>query len=120
MEFYEYDYRNIENYRKRIFDIKADYDEKNRIKIYDILSCEVSVIWTSVGGLKEIVEHGRSGFIFDPEDIGSMTEAAVKILTSEDIRAKMGVEARKRAKLFDSRLIVPQYLKYYKKILNTE
>ena len=37
MEFYEYDYRNIENYRKRIFDIEADYDEKNRIKIYDIL-----------------------------------------------------------------------------------
>jgi len=86
----------------------------------EALSCEVPVIGTSVGGLKEIVEHGRSGFIFNPEDIGSMTEAAVKILTSEDIRAKMGVEARKRAKLFDSRLIVPQYLKYYKKILNTE
>jgi len=42
MEFYEYDYRNIENYRKRIFDIEADYDEKSRIKIYDILKEKIA------------------------------------------------------------------------------
>ncbi len=35
--FYEYDYRDIENYKKRVFDIEADYDEKNRIKICSIL-----------------------------------------------------------------------------------
>ena len=36
-EFYEYDYRNIEHYKKRILDIKAGYDEKNRLRLYDIL-----------------------------------------------------------------------------------
>ncbi len=37
MEFYEYDYRNMGDYRKRISDIETYYDEKNRIKICDIL-----------------------------------------------------------------------------------
>ncbi len=46
-----------------------------------------------------------------------MSKAAIKILGSEETRLKMGAEARKRAKLFDSKLIVPQYLEYYKKIL---
>ena len=31
---------------------------------------------------------------------------------------KMRIEARKGAKIFDSRLIVPRYLEYYKKILH--
>ncbi|HEY4696061.1 MAG TPA: N-acetyl-alpha-D-glucosaminyl L-malate synthase BshA [Candidatus Hydromicrobium sp.] len=84
----------------------------------EALSCGVPVIGTNVGGLKEVVEHGRSGFIFDPGDIDSMSEAVIKILGSKEIRLKMGIESRKRAKLFDSKLIVPQYLKYYKKILN--
>ncbi|OFW51375.1 MAG: N-acetyl-alpha-D-glucosaminyl L-malate synthase BshA [Actinobacteria bacterium RBG_13_35_12] len=83
----------------------------------EALSCEVPVIGTNVGGLKEVVEHGKSGFIINPEDIDSMSEAAIKILGSEETRSKMGAEARKRAKLFDSRLIVPKYLEYYKKIL---
>ncbi len=36
-EFYEYDYRNIKHYRKRVLDIKKGYDKKNRVKIYDVL-----------------------------------------------------------------------------------
>ena len=85
----------------------------------EALSCEVPVIGTNVGGLKEVIENGKSGFIFNPEDIDSMSEAAIKILCNTDTRVKMGAEARKRAKLFDSKLIVPKYLEYYKKILNS-
>jgi glycosyltransferase involved in cell wall biosynthesis len=84
----------------------------------EALSCEVPVIGTNTGGLKEVIENGKSGFIFNPEDIDSMSEAVIRILGSKETRLKMGIEARKRAKLFDSKLIVPQYLKYYKKILN--
>ena len=85
----------------------------------EALSCEVPVIGTNVGGLKEVIENGKSGFIFNPEDIDSMSEAAIKILCNTDTRVKMGIEARKRAKFFDSKLIVPRYLKYYEKILNS-
>src|SRR4030043_805413 len=35
--FYRYDYRDIESYKKRVFDLEADYDEKNRVKICGIL-----------------------------------------------------------------------------------
>lgn len=84
----------------------------------EALSCEVPVIGTNVGGLKEIIEDGKSGYLFDPEDVDSMSVAVMKILKSNEIRLKMGLEARKRAKFFDSKLIVPQYLEYYKRILN--
>lgn len=35
--FYRYDYRDMESYKKRVFDLEADYDEKKRIKICSIL-----------------------------------------------------------------------------------
>jgi bacillithiol biosynthesis cysteine-adding enzyme BshC len=36
-EFYEYDYRSMDDYGKRVSDIETYYDERNRIKICDIL-----------------------------------------------------------------------------------
>jgi len=84
----------------------------------EALSCEVPVIGTNVGGLKEVVLHGKCGFIFNPDDIDDMSKAAVKVLSDKDLRNKMGAEARKRAKLFDSSLIIPQYIKYYEEVLN--
>ncbi|MDD5622646.1 MAG: bacillithiol biosynthesis cysteine-adding enzyme BshC [Actinomycetota bacterium] len=36
-KFYEYDYRDIKSYKKRVFDIKADYDGEKRTEICSIL-----------------------------------------------------------------------------------
>ena len=85
----------------------------------EALSCEVPVIGTNIGGLKEVIEEGKSGYTFDPDDVDSMSKAAIRILKNKEVRMEMGFEARKRAKLFDSRVIVPQYLDYYERILNT-
>jgi len=84
----------------------------------EALSCGVPVIGTDIGGLKEVIEQGKSGYTFNPVDIDSISEAAIRILKNEEIRLEMSVEARKRAKFFDSKMIVPQYLKYYEKVLN--
>ena len=36
-EYYQYDYRNIGGYKKRVSDLKTDYNKENRSKIYNIL-----------------------------------------------------------------------------------
>jgi len=36
-EFYQYDYRKIDSYNKRLLDLEKNYDDKNRFKIYNIL-----------------------------------------------------------------------------------
>ena len=83
----------------------------------EAMSCEVPVIGTSTGGLKEVVEHGISGYICDPNDIKSMSKAAVKVLANKKKRVKMGLAARARAKRFDSKNIIEKYVDYYKKVL---
>lgn len=85
----------------------------------EAMSCRVPVIGTNIGGLGEIVEHGKNGFLFDPCDINSMSNAAIKILSDDSYRLELGDEARKRAMQFDSSRIIPAYLDYYKKVLET-
>ncbi len=83
----------------------------------EAMSCEVPVIGTSIGGLKEVVEHGISGYICDPGDIKAMSKAAIAVLANKNNRIKMGLAARARAKKFDSKNIIDKYIDYYEKVL---
>jgi len=83
----------------------------------EAMSCEVPVIGTSLGGLKEVVEDGISGYICDPDDIKKMSKAAISILASKKRRTEMGKAARERAKAFDSNRVIDKYIDYYNKIL---
>jgi N-acetyl-alpha-D-glucosaminyl L-malate synthase BshA len=84
----------------------------------EALSCSVPVIGTKNGGLPEVVQEGVSGHLIDPDDVDAIASAALSILSSKKIIEDMGTNARKRALMFDSNKIVPQYLSYYNEILN--
>jgi N-acetyl-alpha-D-glucosaminyl L-malate synthase BshA len=84
----------------------------------EAMSCGVPVIGTSIGGLREVVEDGVSGYNCDPSDIGKMSKAAISILTGKTKSANMSSAARKRAMDFDSSLVIDKYVDYYEKMLN--
>ncbi|MHB1253116.1 MAG: N-acetyl-alpha-D-glucosaminyl L-malate synthase BshA [Candidatus Humimicrobiaceae bacterium] len=86
------------------------------VSALEALSCSVPVIGTNVGGLKEVVKDGQCGYLFNPEDIEGMSNAALGILSNKSKLEKMAEEARKTALTFDSKVIIPKYIEYYKKI----
>jgi L-malate glycosyltransferase len=85
----------------------------------EALSCSVPVIGTNTGGLSEVVIDGQCGYLCDPDDIKTLASRAIEILCSEELAKKMSGEARKRAQLFDSSIIVPKYLNFYNEVLNS-
>ena len=49
----------------------------------------------NVGAAEELVQEGKTGFLFDPRDVNSIAESLFKMFSmSEAERYKMGVEAR--------------------------
>lgn len=50
----------------------------------EAMSCGIPVISSDVGGLPELIEHGRTGYTFPIGDIASMAQAAVKLLINEE------------------------------------
>ncbi|MBN1348209.1 N-acetyl-alpha-D-glucosaminyl L-malate synthase BshA [candidate division KSB1 bacterium] len=83
----------------------------------EAMSCGVPVIGTQTGGLPEVVVHGETGFLAPIGEIGSMTRMALRVLTDDGLRTRLGENAKLRArKNFDMDLIVSQYERFYEEI----
>jgi N-acetyl-alpha-D-glucosaminyl L-malate synthase BshA len=84
----------------------------------EALSCGVPVIATNTGGLPEVVENGKCGYLADLGDVEFMAEKGIGLLRDQDKFLKFKDCARKTAKeKFDCQIIVPLYEKFYKMIL---
>lgn len=82
----------------------------------EAMACEVPVISTNAGGLPELNQDGRSGFVCDVGDIDAMVKNAIHILDERNLEGfKKG--ALDRAKELDVKVILPVYEKYYNEVL---
>jgi len=87
----------------------------------EALACEVPVVATSVGGLPEVVDHGKTGFLFPVGDVDLMAEAAIDLLTDEEKRAQFGREARRQAvDRFSEEAVVERYRDVYRRALGQQ
>jgi len=57
---------------------------------------EKPVVATSVGGLPEAVEDGRTGFVVPPRDERALADAVVQLLEDRRLRRAMGAAGRRK------------------------
>ena len=95
-------------------------DEAFGLAALEGLSCGVPVVATNVGGVPEVVEDGKSGFLLPVGDVDGMADAALALLTDAPRYAEFRAAARRRAvEHFDIAQIVPRYEAYYRDILGS-
>ncbi len=82
-------------------------------------SCGVPVIGAATGGLPEVVEDGKTGFLLPVGDISGMAQRSLELLSKNDLYEAFHKKSRKRVlDYFDSKSIIPQYEAFYEEILN--
>jgi starch synthase len=54
------------------------------------------VIATSVGGLPDMVEDGRTGYLIPPRDVTAFAEACVRLLRDVDLRREFGANGKRK------------------------
>lgn len=59
-----------------------------------------AIVATAVGGVPEVVEHGRSGLLVPPADPVAMAQAVTRLLDDVDLRAAFRRQGQQRARLF--------------------
>lgn len=79
----------------------------------EAMSCGVPVISTNTGGLPEVNDHGKSGYLSDVGDIHDMTNNTLKILKNKTTLNNFKIQAKNTAAKFDIHKIVPLYEKLY-------
>lgn len=83
----------------------------------EAMACNVPVISSDAGGLPELNEDGKSGFVHPVGDINGMVNSAVRLLQDDALLEQFKGQAAERAKKFDIDVILPQYEKYYSKLI---
>jgi L-malate glycosyltransferase len=84
----------------------------------EAMACEVVPISTRAGGVPEVIEHGKSGYLADVGDVETMARYAIDLLSNNDLLREMGKQARAAAKeRFCSTKIVKQYEDFYRRVL---
>jgi L-malate glycosyltransferase len=84
----------------------------------EAMASEVVPITTNVGGVPEVVEHGKSGFLAEVGDVETMARYAIDILKDESRLRAMGKQCREAARArFCTTKIIPQYEAFYRRVL---
>ncbi|UCG47330.1 MAG: glycosyltransferase family 4 protein [Phycisphaerales bacterium] len=67
------------------------------VTIIEAMFSGLPVIAGNVGGIGELVEHRRNGFLISPNDVDELTEAMIEIIKNPSDRVRMGRESREMA-----------------------
>jgi glycogen synthase len=86
--------------------------------VLEALSTGLPTVTTSVGGIPEMIEDGRNGFLVQPFNSQQLSDRILYFLEHPNTASEMGILARKVIKeRFDWRLIVKKVLKVYEETL---
>ena len=84
----------------------------------EAMACKVVPIATKVGGIPEVIEHGKSGFLANVGDVETMAQHAIELLSDDAALSAMAQAARGVAQArFCSSKIIPQYEEFYRRML---
>ncbi len=85
----------------------------------EAMSCGLPVVSSSVGGLPELNMHNKTGFIAEFGDVERMAKYTLSLLLNNRKYKIFAKNSRARAvESFDIKKIIPQYEKYYEKVLS--
>ena len=83
----------------------------------EAMACAVPVIASAAGGIPEVVEDGKTGFLAPPGDVATMAERALRVLESAGLSKTLKQNAAARALEFAADHVVPRYEALYEEVL---
>jgi len=87
-------------------------DAFSRIKI-EAYSHGIPVIASSMGGVPETVENGKTGFVFSPSVGGSLEKQIMKFIDDPALAERLADNCREKAKAFHIDKVVNKYIEIY-------
>ena len=89
------------------------------IALQEAMACGAAVVVTDApGGMKDVVEYGKSGIMVPAGKPEALVEGILKILTQPELKYHYQEQAKQRAQDFHYLNISQQYLNFYQVVLS--
>jgi len=80
--------------RCTLFALPSRYEALGCVYL-EAMAAEKAVIACTGQGIEEIIQHGRNGWLIEPDNLPAMIDATVQLLGNREIRRRVGEEARR-------------------------
>jgi len=86
--------------------------------LLEAMACGCAVIGSAVGGIPELIDDGRDGFLFPPGDAGRLAGRLSTLVTDAELRHRMGSEAAAKARArFSMEITAARMERFYESLL---
>jgi len=86
------------------------------IVLLEAQALDVPVIGTDVGGIPDVIEHGKTGLLVPPSDAKAIADAIVRVLTEPGLSERLTAGAKERLAKFDWDKIAERYAALYQEL----
>jgi glycosyltransferase involved in cell wall biosynthesis len=93
------------------------WHESFGLVVLEASSSGIPVIAARRGGISEIVEDGKTGFLFDPSQTGDLKRQIARFLDYPALAAEMGIHCQAKAREFSLARFYEEYLAVYRGLL---
>ena len=99
-----------------VFVLSSDY-EGNPLSMMEAMASGLPIVSTAAGGVPDLFESGKQGFIVQPGNVQGLSNAMASLLRSREARRSLGMAAARRAKEnFDVSTMVQAYEELYENL----
>ncbi len=114
------DHNNVQDYHNMLdIYVAMSLEESFGVAVLEASACGKPVIVSNVGGLPEVVENGKTGFIVEKGNSEALAEALSKLIREPELAVIMGNEGRNKViKEYDWKESVNKMISIYNTIIN--
>ena len=76
--------------------VLASWHEPLGVVYMEAMSCEVPTIGTDAGGVSELIEHGKSGWLVQPQDPPGLAAAVEAVAADRSLALRLSQGGRRR------------------------
>jgi L-malate glycosyltransferase len=99
-----------------VFILPSEY-ESFGLAALEAMACRVPVVSSNTGGLAEINDHGKTGYLANVGDVTAMADYVMQLISNERTLEEFKQRAYEHAGTFNIDKIIPQYEALYEKVL---
>lgn len=103
-------------FERASFYVSASLEEGFPNVFIEAMHFGLPIVSTDVGGCREMVEEGRTGFLVDPHDESALVESMRKLATDRNLRNTFAKAAYERSKRYDLSVVVEEFIELYKRL----
>lgn len=99
--------------------VVPSYCETFGLVVIEGMACGLTVIGTDCGGIPEIIDSGKNGYIFPPKKSDDLAEILRMLYQNTDLTKKIGYNAREKVEQsFDRDVQINSIIKLYLELLS--